>query len=50
MSDFNQDESRTDEQLRRSRRRLSSDEMIAMALAFTGIGSILFWTLGLKPC
>ncbi len=48
MSDFNQDESRTDEQLRRSRRRLSSDEMIAMALAFTGIGSILFWTLGLK--
>ena len=48
MSDFNQDESRTDEQLRPSRRRLSSDEMIAMALAFTGIGSILFWTLGLK--
>lgn len=48
MSDFNQDESRTDEQLRRSRRRLSSDEMIAVALAFTGIGSILFWTLGLK--
>ena len=48
MSDFNQDESRTDEQLQPSRRRLSSDEMIAMALAFTGIGSILFWTLGLK--
>lgn len=48
MSDFNQDESRTDEQLRRSRRKISSDEMIAMALAFTGIGSILFWTLGLK--
>ena len=48
MSDFNQDESRTDQDLRPSRRRLSSDEMIAMALAFTGIGSILFWTLGLK--
>ena len=48
MSDFNQDESRTDEKLRPSRRKISSDEMIAMALAFTGIGSILFWTLGLK--
>ena len=48
MSDFNQDESRTDQELPPSRRRLSSDEMIAMALAFTGIGSILFWTLGLK--
>lgn len=48
MSDFNQDESRTDQELRPSRRRLSSDEMIAVALAFTGIGSILFWTLGLK--
>lgn len=48
MSDFNQDESRTDQELRPSRRRLSSDEMIALALAFTGIGSILFWTLGLK--
>jgi hypothetical protein len=48
MSDFNQDESRTDEQLRPSRRRISSDEMIAVALALTGIGSILFWTLGLK--
>ena len=48
MSDFNQDESRTDQDLRPSRRRLSSDEMIAMALAFTGIGSILIWTLGLK--
>jgi hypothetical protein len=48
MSDFNQDESRTDQKLRPSRRRLSSDEMIAVALAFTGIGSILFWTLGLK--
>lgn len=48
MSNFNQDESRTDQELRPSRRRLSSDEMIAVALAFTGIGSILFWTLGLK--
>ncbi len=48
MSDFNQDESRTDQELRPSHRRLSSDEMIAVALAFTGIGSILFWTLGLK--
>jgi hypothetical protein len=48
MSDFNQDESRTDQELRPSRRRLSSDEMIAVALAFTGIGSILFWALGLK--
>ena len=48
MSDFNQDESRTDQDLRPSHRRLSSDEMIAMALAFTGIGSILIWTLGLK--
>lgn len=48
MSDFNQDESRTDQELRPSRRKLSSDEMIAVALAFTGIGSILFWTLGLK--
>ncbi len=56
MTDFNQDDRITpptqvtpDPTPDNSRRKkLSSDELIALFLAFTGIGSILFWTLGQK--
>jgi hypothetical protein len=51
MSDFNQDgspiEPPTGQESPR-RKKLSSDELIALFLAFTGIGTILFWTLGQK--
>lgn len=49
MSDFNRDDSQVDpstDQESRRRKKLSSDELIALFLAFTGIGAILFWTLG----
>jgi hypothetical protein len=49
MSDFNRDDSQAEPsagQDSRRRKKLSSDELIALFLAFTGIGSILFWTLG----
>jgi S-layer homology domain len=56
MTDFNQDDritppvavtpDPTPDNTRR--KKLSSDELIALFLAFTGIGSILFWTLGQK--
>ncbi len=52
MTDFNQDDriaATPDSTQDNSRRKkLSSDELIALFLAFTGIGSILFWTLGQK--
>ncbi len=52
MSDFNRDDSQvepsTADQESRRRKKLSSDELIALFLAFTGIGTILFWTLGQK--
>jgi hypothetical protein len=51
MSDFNQDGSPiepTTGQESPRRKKLSSDELIALFLAFTGIGTILFWTLGQK--
>ncbi len=51
MSDFNRDDSpieTTPGQESPRRKKLSSDELIALFLAFTGIGTILFWTLGQK--
>jgi hypothetical protein len=51
MSDFNQDGSPIEPpagQESPRRKKLSSDELIALFLAFTGIGTILFWTLGQK--
>jgi S-layer homology domain len=51
MSDFNRDDSPiepTPDQESPRRKKLSSDELIALFLAFTGIGTILFWTLGQK--
>ncbi len=47
MSDFNRDDSPI-EPPTKPRKKLSSDELIALFLAFTGIGTILFWTLGQK--
>lgn len=56
MSDFNRDDSPIEPstiepltgQESPRRKKLSSDELIALFLAFTGIGTILFWTLGQK--
>lgn len=53
MSDFNQDHSPLDTEIqppesRPHRKKLSSDELIALFVAFTGIGTILFWGLGQK--
>ncbi len=51
MSDFNRDDAPIEPPTgpeSPQRKKLSSDELIALFLAFTGIGTILFWTLGQK--